>query len=140
MRLIALAALLLAYSAQAQDSVTLTWTNPAAYEDGFPLAAAEIVSSRVQFTREANCPGFGWVPPAGNVVQQGNAASMLVTNLGAGLRCFRVFVTALDPRCTVTATETCLVESPASNVWAKTFSAPVVLPKRPNAPSGLSGN
>jgi hypothetical protein len=115
MRLIALAALLLAYSAQAQDSVTLTWTNPAAYEDGFPLAAAEIVSSRVQFTREANCPGFGWVPPAGNVVQQGNAASMLVT-------------------------ETCLVESPASNVWAKTFSAPVVLPKRPNAPSGLSGN
>jgi hypothetical protein len=139
MRLIALAALLLSSAAFAQE-VTLTWTNPAAYDDGFPLAPAEIVSSRVQFTREANCPGFGWVPPAGNVVQQGNAASMLVTELGAGLRCFRVFVTARDPRCTVSATETCLVESPASNVWSKTFAAPVVLPKRPNAPSGLIGN
>jgi hypothetical protein len=142
MRLIALAALLLSSSAFAQDSTTLTWTNPATYDDGTPLDPAEIVSHRVQWTRFDNCPGFGWVPAAGNVVVQGNASTATITILTAGLHCFRVFVTARYPACTVTATETCLSEGLASNVWSRTFSGPVqVVPaKKPGPPTGLSGN
>lgn len=136
MRWIALVGMLFVGNAYAA-STTLTYINPTQWDDGTPLAAADIVSRRVQWT--GSCPDFAFVAAQNVIVVPGNAPELVVDNITAGTRCFRVFVTARDSRCTVTATETCLREGPASNVWTKTFSAENVAPRTPMAPTGLTG-
>lgn len=137
--IIAFATLCVAGPAAAQLSTLLTWDNPATYSDGTALDPADIVSHRVEWT--GRCPGFEYVAPQNSLVVEGSAESMLV-EVTPGYRCFRAFVTARFPGCTVTDTDNCLREGPASNVWGRQFEAePVIVPaKTPNAPTGLSGN
>jgi hypothetical protein len=115
---------------------TITWPNPTTYDNGIPFAPEDIVSHRIQWT--GRCPGFEYVAPANNIIVAGNAESHHFDNITTGYRCFRVFVTVRDPRCTVSETETCLVESDPSPVWGRNFvdSFP---PRKPAAPSALTG-
>jgi hypothetical protein len=142
MRWIALLAMLAASPCFAA-STTLRWVNPTTFLDGTPLDVADIVSRRIQWT--GNCPSFSFV--AVDITAPGNGTEYVVENITPGLRCFRVFVTAKYSRCTVTVTDTCLRESPASNVWTKTFlrddAPPPVVPiaaRTPSAPTGLRGD
>lgn len=143
-RLLAVALLLLPCIASAA-TVTLTVTLPTSYDEGSPLDVANIVSRRVEWT--GACPSFSFIAPANSIVYPGNSATIVVQNVTAGTRCFRVYVTARDPRCVVSATQPCTPresQSP-SPIWTMRVvdgpdpdPAPIVL-RAPNPPTGLTG-
>ena len=116
--IIAALAALVTFAASAVP-VVLTWTNPTQNTNGTPLAGP-IASRRIQWT--GDCPGFGFVAAANNIVLQGSTPTHTL-DVTPGTRCFRVAVTVDG------------VESGWSNVFTKTVVEPA---PTPNAPTNLT--
>lgn len=148
-RLLAVALLLLPCVASAA-TVTLTYNLPTAYDDGqsTTLDPSHIIARRVEWT--GACPSFSFVAPQNSIVYPGNASTIVVENVTAGTRCFRVFIRTSSPECVVTPTEPCFRESVASNIWTQRVvdaplppdpdpDPPPVVLRTPNPATGLTG-
>lgn len=94
-------------------TLSATLQHATTYEDGTPLAVADITQSRVEY---GTCVGAAFGTKAGEWVIAGNATTGSKSGIAPGTYCTRAYTTAKG------------VESLASNVVAKTINQPAPNP------------